>query len=220
LDPALILASGSLRRRDLLSALRLAFAVEPADVDESMLAGEAPEALVERLSRTKGQAVARRHPSAWVLAADTIGVLDGRVLGKPSGPADAIEMLRALRGRMHLVHTAVTVVHVDQATTSCCTSRVWMREYSDAEIERYVATGDPLDKAAAYAIQHPTFAPVARWEGCYASIMGLPLGMAARLLAGAGLPALGDVASACEAASGVVARCAGRCCLRDAAAGC
>jgi len=225
----LILASASPRRRELLAALGLKFAVNAAEVDETPLAGETPEALVIRLSRAKAQAVAdgsvgpscpRPLPQAasWptgqgdrpqpvVIAADTVVALDGALLGKPADAEEAAAMLRALRGRVHQVHTAVSRATGGRLVTRLSTSNVWMREYSDAEIAAYVATGDPLDKAGAYAIQHPTFAPVARWEGCYTAIVGLPLGVVAELLIEAGVAIPAAVAAVCEEMSG-------RCCLR------
>ena len=206
----LVLASGSPRRRELLAVLGLPFIVVAAEVDERQQPGESPVALVQRLSRAKAAAVAPRHPDAVIVAADTIVVLDGLVLGKPADAEDAARMLRALRGRAHLVYSAVTAL--DAATgrevTEVSESRVWMRDYSDAEIAAYVASGDPLDKAGAYAIQHQGFAPVARIEGCYASVMGLPLGHLARALAAVGVLVEVDVAQACQAAIDV------ECCLQ------
>lgn len=205
----LILASGSPRRRAFLAALGLDYLVQAADVDESAQPGEPPEELVRRLSRAKARAVAGQHPGLPVLAADTVVVLDGRILGKPAGPEEAVAMLQSLRGRVHQVQTAVSLAHDGACAARVCCSQVWMRDYADAEIRAYVATGDPLDKAGAYAIQHPMFSPVARWEGCYAGIMGLPLGMVAGLLAGVGISLSGEkVMATCERASG-----SGRCCL-------
>lgn len=205
----LILASGSPRRRALLAALGLTFAVDSADVDETPLPGESPGALVCRLCRAKAEAVALRHPGAVVLAADTVVALQGTLLGKPADSEEAAAILRALRNRTHQVHTAVCVARDGELTARLCVCDVTMRAYSDAEIAAYVATGDPLDKAGAYAIQHPAFSPVARWEGCYAGIMGLPLRLAADLLRAAGVAVPADVAAACEALSGQ------RCCARE-----
>lgn len=194
----LILASQSPRRRQLLAALGLAFSVDAADVDETPLPGEDPAALACRLCRAKAAAVAARHPAAIVLAADTVVVLDGTLLGKPADPAEAVAMLRALRGRTHQVYTAVSVAAEGEITAQLSLSNVTMRPYSDDEIAAYVATGDPLDKAGAYAIQHPLFSPVAAWEGCYAGIMGLPLALTRAMLAEAGVRVSRDVATACE----------------------
>jgi septum formation protein len=217
----LILASGSPRRQAFLVGLGLDFQVETADVDEAARPGELPAELVLRLSRAKAQAVALRHAGgATILAADTVVVLDGRILGKPADAGAAARMLHALAGRMHQVFTAVSLAWPGSAlltmqfASRLCESRVWMRSYGDAEVAAYVATGDPLDKAGAYAIQHPVFAPVARWEGCYASIMGLPLGLAAQLLQSAGIFVPADVSLVCEGASGTA-----NCCQRGPAGG-
>ncbi len=214
--PSLVLASGSPRRQAFLTALGLAFTVDAAQIDESALPGEAPEDLVCRLSRGKALTVASRHPAGVVLAADTVVVLAGQILGKPGNGDEAFAMLAALRSRSHEVYTAVSVAAAGAVATAVCCSEVWMRAYGDDEIRAYVATGDPLDKAGAYAIQHPVFAPVAAWDGCYAGIMGLPLGLAADLLGAAGITLLRPVVSAvCEQASGN-----GRCCLRRTPPGC
>jgi len=207
----LVLASASPRRRELLAALGLPFVIAVAEVDECQQPGELPAALVQRLSRAKASAVALRHPDGVIVAADTVVVLDGAVLGKPADAEDAARMLRALRGRAHLVYSAVTALDATtgREATELCESRVWMRDYGDAEIGAYVATSDPLDKAGAYAIQHRGFAPVARIEGCYASVMGLPLGHLARALAAVGVRVEVDVAQACQAATGA------ECCLRS-----
>lgn len=205
--PELVLASRSPRRQELLAALGLVFTVDAAEVDESPLANEPAEAMVARLSRLKAAVVAARHPGALILAADTVVVLDGVVFGKPADEAEATAMLAALRGRTHLVHTAVTLARGGDRRTQLSTTAVAMRAYTDAEIAAYVATGDPLDKAGAYAIQHPAFAPVASWEGCYAGVVGLPLGLVAEMLAAAGVAVPADVAVACQRLTGA------RCCL-------
>lgn len=205
----LILASQSPRRRQLLSELGLTFAIDAADVDETPLPGEQPDALVCRLCQVKARAVAERHPAATILAADTLVALDGALLGKPADPAEAVAMLRALRGRTHQVYTAVCVATNGTLISRLTISDVIMRPYSDAEIAAYVDTGDPLDKAGAYAIQHPTFSPVASWDGCYASIMGLPLRLVKAMLAEAGAPAPGDVIAVCRGLNG------GRCCASE-----
>lgn len=202
----LILASQSPRRRQLLAALGLTFAVDAADVDETPLPDEPPDALACRLCRAKALAVAARHPGAVVLAADTMVALDGLLLGKPADAREAAAMLRRLRGRTHQVYTAVCVARDGSLASRLSISDVTMRPYCDEEIDRYVATGDPLDKAGAYAIQHPVFSPVAAWAGCYAGIMGLPLRLASEMLAEAGLEAPGDVAAVCGGLNG------GRCC--------
>jgi septum formation protein len=187
--PGLILASASPRRRHLLGVLGLPFEVVVADVDETPLADERPDALAGRLAQRKAQAIARLQPSAVILAADTVVALGDRLLGKPADGSEAELMLRTLRGRAHRVLTGLAVLgptgFIVQAVT---TTLVWMRDYSDDEIARYVATGRPLDKAGAYAIQDPEFQPVARIEGCYPNVVGLPLCEVARALDPARLP--------------------------------
>jgi septum formation protein len=198
MSDTLILASTSPRRHALLGSLGLEFAVDSADVDETPLPGEAPDALVCRLCRAKAEAVAGRHPGATILAADTLVVLERALLGKPADKTEAVAMLRALRDRTHQVYTAVCVAADGGLRSRLSVSHVTMRPYTDDEIGTYVETRDPLDKAGAYAIQHPTFSPVARWEGCYAGIMGLPLKLAADLLMESGVAVPARVAAVCE----------------------
>jgi septum formation protein len=204
-----VLASKSPRRRQLLESLGLEFEVEAADVDETPFAGEAPDALVCRLCRDKAAAVALRHAGRVVLAADTLVVLEGALLGKPADPLEAVAMLSALRDRVHVVYTAVCVMRDGRAETRVSATDVTMRAYTDAEIEAYVETGDPLDKAGAYGIQDPRFAPVASWDGCYSAVMGLPMGLAAEMLRAAGVIAPEGVTHSCESMTG------DRCCQRD-----
>ena len=208
LRPQFVLASKSPRRRELLARLGLDFSVDAADVDETPWPAELPQALVCRLCRAKAAAVADRHPGEVVLAADTLVVLDGVLLGKPADALEAVAMLSALRDRDHIVYTAVCVIHGAGVETRLSATDVTMRAYTDAEIEDYVETGDPLDKAGAYGIQDPQFAPVASWQGCYSAVMGLPLGLAAELLSGAGIVAGTGVVLACQAMTG------DHCCLR------
>lgn len=204
-----VLASKSPRRRQLLAALGLDFTVDASDTDETPLPNEAPDALVCRLCRAKAEAVAERHPGEVVLAADTLVVLDGALLGKPADPLEAVAMLSALRDRVHVVYTAVCVMDGERVATRVAATDVKMRAYTDAEIEAYVETGDPLDKAGAYGIQDPRFAPVESWDGCYSAVMGLPMALAAEMLAATGIPVASDVAAACSAQTG------DRCCLHD-----
>ena len=184
----LILASSSPRRRELLAILGLPFTVQTADIDESALPDEIPEPHARRLAETKARTVAARSGEAVVLAADTIVVQHGQILGKPGDAADAKRMLRSLRVAPHRVITAVAVAQAQGPVISAShSSRVVMRPYTDAEIDAYIASGDPMDKAGAYAIQNRDFEPVAHFDGCFASIMGLPLGVVADLLHRAGL---------------------------------
>lgn len=149
-----------------------------------------PSDLVRRLSFIKGLAVASDGGREIIISADTIVTLDNEVLGKPGDAEDAVEMLTRLRGRKHLVFSGVTVLDVlhERMINEAVQTAVWMRAYSDQEISEYVASGDPLDKAGAYAIQYANFSPVERIEGCYANVMGLPLCHLYR-----GLAALGTV---------------------------
>jgi MAF protein len=183
-----VLASASPRRRELLGALGLAFRIAPADLDEATIgAGLPPERAALAVATAKAAALAL--PGTVVLAADTMVVLAGRLLGKPASPAEACEMLAALGGRGHEVVTAV-VVQVDGATRRAAhTSTVRMRPYGRDEIEAYVAMGGGLDKAGAYGIQDEPFRPVEAIEGCWCNVMGLPLWAAVRLLERAGCPA-------------------------------
>jgi len=191
----LILASSSPRRRELLSSLGLEFTIVKPDIDESQRPGEAPLHYVRRLSQEKAANVAARLSTpAAVLAADTLGLDEaGEILGKPVDPDDARQMLRRLRGRVHQVYTAITL-RVQQAETSpqqitsLARTDVYMRHYSDAEIEAYIETGDPFDKAGSYAIQHKDFHPVERIEGSYTNVVGLPLEILQAMLAEIGWP--------------------------------
>jgi septum formation protein len=207
---ALILASGSPRRHAFLNALGLSYAIHVADVDEESREGEPPHDLVARLSGEKACAVAEAHPEATVIGADTIVTLDEHLLGKPAGPAEAMEMLRRLRGRAHVVYSGVTVCAPGVAPrTAVVGSTVWMRGYAEKEIAAYVASGDPLDKAGAYAIQNESFRPVERMAGCFASVMGLPVQALADLLGEAGVHPPVAPPVACEAVTGM-ACCGGR----------
>jgi septum formation protein len=190
-SPALILASASPRRRELLAQLAVPFAVLPADVDEQPLAGEAPTAYVRRLAQTKAQHLAQRFPEALVLGADTVVVLDGQILGKPGNVEAARQMLTRLSGRQHTVITGLALLQQGRQFVRLDTvsTLVRFRSLSQAEIERYIATGEPFDKAGAYAIQGEAAAFVESLEGCYTNVVGLPLRHTAALLRAAGLPA-------------------------------
>lgn len=174
--PLLILASNSPRRRQLLAIAGWEFTVSAADVDESQRPNESPDDYVLRLAETKVHAV-RADADQIILAADTT-VVDGMdILGKPRDSAEAIAMLKRLRGHTHQVYSGIALLRQSDGLLlkDLCITDVPMRAYSDEEIEAYVQTGDPLDKAGAYAIQHPEFHPVASLEGCFASVMGLPI---------------------------------------------
>ena len=183
-SPRLVLASQSPRRRELLAQLGLSFDVRPSDADETVHPGEPPRDYVLRVAREKARAVA----GDLVLAADTAVVLGDEVLGKPADDADARRMLRALSGTEHEVLTAV-VLRRDAALEldTVVSTRVVFAELSDREIDRYVSTGEPRDKAGAYAIQGAGGAFVRSVEGSVSNVVGLPLAETAALLRRAGL---------------------------------
>jgi septum formation protein len=187
--PALILASASPRRRELLAQLALPFTVIPADVDEQQLAAEVPTAYVIRVAQAKAQHLSQRFPEALVLGADTIVVLDKQILGKPGSAEVARQMLTRLSGRQHIVMTGLALLRQCQQFVRLDTVRtlVCFRPVSRAEIEHYIATGEPLDKAGAYAIQGAAVAFVESLEGCYTNVVGLPLRRTAALLHAAGV---------------------------------
>ena len=180
-----VLASASPRRRELLRALLDGATIDPADIDERTT--DDPRADARRLAREKASAVARRHPGAAVIGADTI-VHDGeRAYGKPAGEEEAVAMLLALRGKPHLVVTGAAVVSASGAASEVSASDVTLAELDDDTIAAYVASGRPLDKAGAYAIQDEDVPTVADLDGCYCSVMGLPLWRLRALLATAGV---------------------------------
>jgi len=174
---SLVLASASPRRADLLRMLGLVFAVLPADLDETPLPGEAPLALARRLAEDKARAVDRPAAAALILAADTIVVVDGAVLGKPDGQDQARHMLRRLAGRTHEVITAVAVraTPEDDVSVDASRSLVRFRTMSEQEIDWYARTGEGRDKAGAYALQGIGALFVAGIEGSYTNVIGLPL---------------------------------------------
>jgi len=171
----LVLASGSPRRRELLTQAGYAFAVRAADVDESLRAGEAPREYVERLAREKAMAVALVEAEAVVLGADTTVVVDGAVLGKPVDAADAERMLRLLSGRTHQVMTGIAVARGEQVSSHVETTEVVFREIEEEELRAYVRSGDAMDKAGAYGIQGHAARWIPRIEGDYFNVMGLPI---------------------------------------------
>jgi MAF protein len=201
---SILLASNSPRRKELLALGGWPYHVQPADVDETPLAGELPGAYVLRLAESKARASAGAGNSQLVLAADTTVVDGGSLLGKPRHAAEAGEMLRRLRGRTHQVFTALAVLPAsgERVLTDLCVTDVPMRAYSDAEIDAYVASGDPLDKAGAYAIQHAGFHPVESLSGCYANVVGLPLCHLANMLFRQGLPVRADLPQVCQSTLG------------------
>lgn len=198
--PAFCLASSSPRRQEMITWLGISFHVQPASLDEAPRDGEPPDDYVWRLAGEKAFAIKKLNcPGELVLAADTTVVDDGNILGKPTSPANAVDMLRKLRGHIHQVYTAIAIFDKGREILEkdfCCTD-VPMRNYSNLEIERYVDSGDPLDKAGAYAIQHPGFHPVENFTGCFASVMGLPLCHLKRTLRKMGYTVDHDTAEIC-----------------------
>ena len=182
---SLILASASPRRRELMACTGVPFQVITTDAEE-MKAGE-PEALVMENARRKAQAVWRLHPDSIVLGADTIVYQDGAVLGKPKDQEDARAMLRRLSGAWHTVYTGVCVITPEgQADTRCDASRVHFVSLTDADIDRYIASGEPMDKAGAYAVQGRAGMFVSRIEGSYSNVIGLPMHLVRDMLRSAG----------------------------------
>ena len=177
-----ILASASPRRRDLLTMIGIAHEVIPADVDETYGPEEVPRAHAERLAREKASVLAARAPDAVIIAADTIVVVDGDVLGKPRDADEAARMLRRLAGRTHTVFTAVAVARGAKLLSGVEEVGVTFRPLDDATITSYVATGEPMDKAGAYGIQGYGAAIVERIDGDYFAVMGLAIGRMLALL--------------------------------------
>ena len=185
----IVLASASPRRQELLRNAGIPFTVQAADIDETPLAGEAPRDCAERLAREKAMAVSGSRRQQWVLGADTIVVIDEIVLGKPRDASDAARMLGILSGRTHEVITGVCItgpvagVQVASKTQTVSQSTiVTMCEISDAEIRDYIATGEPMDKAGAYAIQGIASRWIPRIEGDYSNVVGLPVALVYRML--------------------------------------
>jgi septum formation protein len=189
---SLILASASPRRRDLLSRLKVPFDAVPAEIAETARPGEAPRALAERLAREKAEAVVAqigRTPRRVVLGSDTIVVIGEEILGKPRDPEHALALLRKLSGRTHLVMTGIAVVESDtgRARSRVVESRVTLRKADEAELRDYVATGESLDKAGAYALQGAGRRFIAGVEGSETNVIGLPLEETLAMLQEAGV---------------------------------
>jgi septum formation protein len=190
----LILASASPRRAEILAAAGIPFETHPTNIDELRRAGESTVQLVERLARTKAETAARAMRSAEpaiILGADTVVVLGDEVLGKPLDAANAREMLMKLRGREHQVITGFAAMHVSDGAIRLGheTTRVWLMPMSDADVDDYVATGEPLDKAGAYAIQGVAGKFIPKIEGDYFNVVGLPLARVWQALTELGWPA-------------------------------
>lgn len=177
----LVLASQSPRRSEILRQAGIPFTVRVAEVDESPLPGESPEDYVQRLAEWKACAVPADSTDI-VLGADTTVVVDGQILAKPADPADARRMLALLSGRCHEVLTGICLKQGDSLTRDCAATRVWFSPMSPAEIADYVASGEPMDKAGAYAIQGLASRYIERIEGCYFNVVGLPVSLVYRHL--------------------------------------
>jgi septum formation protein len=194
----LILASRSPRRQELLRRQGLDFRSQPADIVETVLDRETPEAHVCRLATEKARAVAALESDAVVLGSDTVVVIDDEILGKPVDVEDAEAMLARLSGRVHEVHSGVALVQGEIVVDDRDLTRVRFRELDSGEIRAYVASGEPMDKAGAYGIQDLGALLVAGIEGCYFNVMGLPLQALRRAWTGL-VEALGDAANRREA---------------------
>jgi len=198
----LVLASASPRRQDLLRSAGISFVVQPADIDETPLAGENARACAERLACQKALKVSSDRPQDLVLGADTVVVVDTTILGKPSDANDAARMLRMLSGRVHQVITGICLVtmgsgqlsYTNEGASEVLGTESWdvrtgsevtlvtFAELSDAEIQEYVATGEPMDKAGAYAVQGIASRWIPRIEGDYSNVVGLPVALVYRML--------------------------------------
>jgi len=191
----LVLASASPRRQEILRNADIAFTVQPTDIPEEPRPNETPQACAERLAREKATAAFRTNPDCFVLGADTIVVVDGQMLGKPVDAKDAARMLRLLSGRTHQVITGVCLIHPQHnksseqpgtqkppPRTASETTLVYMDELTDDEIKAYIATGEPMDKAGAYAIQGVASRWISRIEGDYFNVVGLPMSLVYRML--------------------------------------
>lgn len=200
-DPVhVLLASASPRRRELLTLIGIPHEVRPADIDESYLDGETPHAHAERLAREKALAIAAAEPDAVTIGSDTIVVIAGKVLGKPRDRDHARTMLRQLSGRSHEVMTGIAVHYRERTVSAVETVRVTFRKLADDEIDAYIATGEPMDKAGAYGIQGYGATIVSKVNGDYFAVMGLPLNRMARQLESLGLRyAFGPLVEAPEA---------------------
>lgn len=198
----ILLASNSPRRRQLLALGNWKFTTAVSDVDETQQDGESPTEYVLRLAQAKALAAVEsaQGEDVVIIGSDTTVVDAGSILGKPIDGEDATRMLNQLRGHTHQVYTGVALHRLKdgKTLTELCMTDVPMRDYSDDEIAAYIQTGDPLDKAGAYAIQHPDFQPVESMRGCYASVMGLPMCHVVRALHALDVQPLGNVPTACR----------------------
>jgi MAF protein len=206
----LFLASNSPRRKELLSLTGWEYNLLPSQVDETPLPDEDGIGYVKRIARTKALlAASTAGDHGVIIAADTTVIDHGKngkaeIFGKPNDHGEAADMLRRLRGHAHQVLTAISILRSQDSTilVDCCTTDVPMRNYNNEEIDAYIASGDPMDKAGAYAIQHTGFHPVEELKGCYANVMGLPLCHLTRSLLQFDIPPKTDIPRTCQAALG------------------
>ncbi|MEP1217182.1 MAG: Maf family protein [Marinobacter sp.] len=185
---SIVLASASPRRAELLRQIGLCFKIRPADIDETPGAGESALHYVERLAREKALAIQAKEPNSIVIGSDTSVVLAGRILGKPRHGQDAADMLRQLSGTTHQVMTAVAIASKKTCESLVAVTDVRFRRLSHEEIDAYVASDEPMDKAGGYGIQGRGGIFVEELRGSYSAVVGLPLQETAELLAGAGCP--------------------------------
>ena len=192
MERQLILASASPRRSQLLTDLGLCFNVVVSGVDEQRISADDPQQLVEKLAVSKASTAALQCPEALVIGADTVVVLDGKVYGKPEDELDAMHKLSVLNGKVHTVYTGVCVAHYasNRIETAVAATLVSMKPLTAQQISSYVSTGEPLDKAGAYAIQGLGATLIDRIEGCYFNVVGLPLSVLSTLLASFGVDLL------------------------------
>jgi septum formation protein len=178
----IVLASASPRRQELLRNAGIVFTLSPAQIDEVPLPGEKPVEFAERMAKEKARGVQSSAPDQTILAADTVVAVGDEILGKPSDPGDAARMLRLLSGCVHCVTTAVCLLGAGFEDVHSETTSVWFAEMSEAEIRHYVATGEPMDKAGAYAIQGEASRWITKIEGDYYNVVGLPVDLVWRML--------------------------------------
>ena len=184
----IILASKSPRRRELLTLMGLDFTVITSNVEEHPPVGAGPEETVRALALEKASAVRREHPDDCIIGSDTIVYLDGEILGKPHTPENARKYLAKMQGRKHTVYTGVALIYGDRTDVRCATTDVTFAPMSEAEIDWYVSTGEPLDKAGAYGVQGPGGIFVEKVEGNFYNVIGMPLPVLYRMLLDSGVP--------------------------------
>jgi septum formation protein len=178
----LILASGSPRRKELLSQVGIAYMVDPSSFEEETPKHKDPEKYVQAQALGKACDIAVKYHDQWVLGADTVVAFDGKILGKPKSEEDAFTMLKQLSGHKHSVFTGIALVNGNQKIIRVVETKVWFRKISDREIQRYIATGEPMDKAGAYGIQGKAAGFVDKINGSYTNVVGLPLAQVYKML--------------------------------------